>query len=165
MCVISQFFICSSFQSPGVFSYKYRTEILRKLWKPMKLRDTMGGAGWRDRWARACQGRHTRDIVAAEVHEPAQLPATSWERVCGQTPRHPAGLWPVNQHIINQNGHQHVDSRCVLLSVPRSQHAWCRGAQPKHVSNPAYRSCKPHFIYDTGCQAGRVCGSRCIRGG
>ena len=30
---------------------------------------------------------------------------------------------------------QRLDSRCALLSDPK--HRWCRGSQPKHVSNPA----------------------------
>ena len=46
---------------------------------------------------------------------------------------------------------QHLDSRyCFAIG---SQHLWCGGSQPKHVSNPdsVIKKFKPHFIYDFFC--------------
>ena len=29
-----------------------------------------------------------------------------------------------------------------------SQHLWCRGSQPKHVSNSVLKEIDPHFMYE-----------------
>ena len=51
---------------------------------------------------------------------------------------------------------QHLDSRCVLLIG--SQHLWCRGSQPKRVSNAdsVTKNCESHFIYGRFFQASSI---------
>ena len=43
-----------------------------------------------------------------------------------------------NPQNINQNG-LHATSGFEMCFAIGSQHLWCRGSRPKHVSNPAYR--------------------------
>ena len=47
--------------------------------------------------------------------------------------------------ILNQNGARNIWIRDVFCSP----HLWCRGSQPKHVSNPdsVIKKFKPHFLY------------------
>ena len=53
-------------------------------------------------------------------------------------------MWARQSHIIHQihqiRYSQHRESRCGFAIFIGSQHLWCRGSQPKHVSNPAIRS-------------------------
>ena len=46
-----------------------------------------------------------------------------------------------------QNGAKHLDPRCMFAI--RSQHLWCRGSRPKHLSNTdsVMERCNPHCVY------------------
>ena len=51
--------------------------------------------------------------------------------------------------IIYQNGLRATSGFEMCFSIG-SLHLWCRGSQPKHVSNPdsATKTIKPHMMYD-----------------
>ena len=56
---------------------------------------------------------------------------------------------------------QHLDSGCVFAIFIGSQHLWCQGSQPKHVSNPdsVLRKSKPHLMH--ACFLGRFLYDAC----
>ena len=65
----------------------------------------------------------------------------------------------VTHILLNQS---HATSGFKMRFAIGSQHIWCRGSQPKHVSNPdsAIQTFKPQFVSDVALWSTAYCPSR-----